>query len=352
MNKIILSVFASLFLFACSNNDDQTVSDDQGGGGLKFEITASTKSSDGLKAGTPLYSQEATQHVTRVSIYAFKQNGADYTYAKTYDVSGWTDGLTSKVYTVADSDKLPAGNYKFLVVGRPTADDYTVTAPTAATKFEDLAAKIAATGNESEIFAGWAQAQVLDNGARVSVTITRKVAGVLGYFKNIPQTLNGNTVKYLRLTVNATNLQTSLSTGLGSVAGTVNYNLINLDLSTQTVTDGLYTGNTITGVTKVANSQLWGAYLIPATGVSLTLGLYSDTDAPIKTWTVKSGSATSFDILANNFYSLGRKLKVDTTDGVDPTDPDDDDDPIDLLSDETITITISPAWIINYLSIE
>lgn len=354
MNKIFTTILASLLLVACSS-DDKTTIEDQPVTGLQFVITAKNQSDEGLKASTPIYSQQATQHVTRVNIYAFKNDETDFLYAKTYNVSGWLDGTSSKIYTVDNSDKLPAGDYKFLVVGQAASDDYTITTPTSTTKFEDLAASIAATGNESEIFAGYAQATVTDEGARVSVDITRKVAGVLGYFKNIPQVVNGQTVQFLRLTVSNTNLNVNLSTGLGSVAGTSAYNLINLDLSTQTVVNGIFSGNTITGVVKVDNSQLWGAYLLPATGVSLTLGLYDSAGTPIKTWVVKSGTDTTFDILANNFYSLGTKGRPDTVTGEDPdpSNPGDDDNAIDLLTDQTITITISPAWsTINNLVIE
>lgn len=52
-------------------------------------------------------------------------------------------------------------------------------------------------------------------GTRVSIEMTRKVAGVLGYFKNVPQVLNGSTVKYLRLKVSNSNQQVNLTNGDG-----------------------------------------------------------------------------------------------------------------------------------------
>lgn len=58
--------------------------------------------------------------------------------------------------------------------------------------------------------------------------------------------------------------------------------------------------------------------------------------------TTESGSATYYDIRCNNFYSIGKKLATDDTDG--PTeDDDDDDDPIDLRSDN-IVLLINDAW--------
>ena len=51
-----------------------------------------------------------------------------------------------------------------------------------------MLASIVNSGDESEIFAGSADAEVMaQGGTRVSIEMTRKVAGVLGYFKNVPK---------------------------------------------------------------------------------------------------------------------------------------------------------------------
>ena len=79
-----------------------------------------------------------------------------------------------------------------------------------------MLASIVNSGDESEIFAGSADAEVMaQGGTRVSIEMTRKVAGVLGYFKNVPQVLNGSTVKYLRLKVSNSNQQVNLTNGVG-----------------------------------------------------------------------------------------------------------------------------------------
>ena len=77
----------------------------------------------------------------------------------------------------------------------------------------------------------------------------------------------------------------------------------------------------------------------------MTLGLYDATGTALRTWAVSSpGTGTNFNILANHFYTLGRKVVSGSIVG-NPDDPNDDDNPIDLLTDQTITITISPNWI-------
>lgn len=343
--RILFSIFASILLFACSS-DDQSSTENDAPKGLEFEIKAATQLQ--TKAGSPVYSQDATQSVTRVSVLAFRSDGTNFLYVKTYDISGWSAGTNFKRYPVADVDKLPAGNYKFLAIGRDATDLYQLmpaTLTVGTTKIEDVTASITNSGDEYEIFAGSTQADVLAQGTRVSITMTRKIAGILGYFKNVPQMLDGKTVKFLRLTASQGNKQVNLVSGLGSTAATT-YNIFNMDLSGQPVQNEMYTGNDLSGVgvVKLANSQLSGAYLIPAGGVTLTLGLYDASNVAIKTWSVKDANSTTFNILANNFYSLGVKQKANSTTGTDPNDPGDDDSAIDLLQDQTITITIDPAW--------
>jgi hypothetical protein len=114
------------------------------------------------------------------------------------------------------------------------------------------------------------------------------------------------------------------------------------------VSGGLYVGNDLSGqgVVKVSNSQLSGAFFMPVSGITLTLGLYDTNGDPIKTWSVKdssNGNADIFNITANHFYSLGTKKQAGNTTGG-TSDPGDADDPIDLLTDQDIVITISPDW--------
>lgn len=347
MKYLMMLTVASLLMFSCTKDEDVKPGVDPADGKVYFELSAVNKMSLGSDTKAPVYSQDASQHVTRVTVYAFMKQGADYLYVKSYDIPGWTDGTTFKRYVVPDTSKVVQGDYKFLAVGRDASDMFTVTTPSAMTKFEDMAASITASGNESEIFAGNTMVTVLPQGSRVSIEMTRKVAGVLGYFKNVPQSLNGSTVKYLRLTATNSNQQVNLSTGTGVNSAVASYRLMDMDLSTQPVANGVFTGNDLSGqgVVKVANSQLGGSFFMPVSGISMTLGLYDASNVAIKEWVVKdsAGGLSTFNILANHFYSLGMKALPGSTTG-DPENPNDDDDPIDLLTDQNIVITITPAW--------
>lgn len=352
MKKLMFLVAASLFVFAaCSNEDDPSSEVNPENSGITFELSAVNGLTDGIGTRMPVYSQEATQHVTRVSVYAFVQNGSTYLHQKTYDITGWTDGTTFKRFAVPDADKLPVGVYKFLAVGRDASDRFSVTTPTSGnTNYTDMLATIVNSGDESEIFAGSADAEVMaQGGTRVSIEMTRKVAGVLGYFKNVPQVLNGTTVKYLRLKVSNSNQQVNLTNGVGINTAATPYNIIDMDLSGQAVSNGVYVGNDLSGqgVVKVPNSQLGGSFYMPVSGVSMTLGLYDASGTAIKEWTVSdtnSSGATQFNLLANHFYALGVKGATGSVDGGTPGNPGDDDAPVDLLTDQNIVITISPAW--------
>lgn len=346
MKKLMFLVFASTLLFACSDNEDPVPNvDNNPEASVTFDISAVNNPTINMsRAG--VYSQEATQHVANVVVYAFSKSGSDYVFAKKYNITGWSDGTTFKRYVVAEADKVPAGEYTFLAVGRDASDNFTIPDPAAGDSYTTMQATIANSGDEKELFAGSTVTEVMDKGSRVSLEMTRKVAGVMGYFKNVPQIMDGQTVKYLRLTVSNANQKVNLSNGVGINTTPTSFNIINMDLSTQGVSGGVYTGNDLSGngVVKVTNSQLDGSFFMPVSSITMTLGLYDASDNAIKTWTVNdTGGATTFNILANHFYSLGMKAQAGNINGG-TDDPGDDDDPVDLLTDQNIVVSISPAW--------
>lgn len=365
MKKVIYLLFVSMILFACSQDEQTSGLENQDG--LVFKI--STQSQLDLRAGDPVYSQDATHKVSNVVVYAFLSDGTDYKYVRSYPIDTWTSASNTTSYTVSEGDELDPGDYKFLAVGRDASDNYGILpSPLTAgiTKFEEMLAAIAVSGDEYELFAGEGQATLTANGGTVSILMRRKVAGVLGYFTNVPQKLGAQTVGFIRLIASAGNLQVNLSSGVGS-SDAPTYDIIRIDLTGQQTTTGdpnigngnIYTGNANTlptEINQIPNSQLSGAYMIPVNNITLTLGLYeADGTTEIETWTVKNAGSEQFDILPNNFYSLGTKYKADTTNGSDGIPSDDDDKGInisDLLGHDGVTITIDPAWeTINYLNL-
>ncbi len=354
MKKIMLLSFCAIALMACKKNND-TNPFPYNEEGITFDITTrGMNNPNNIRSKVPVYSQETNVHVTNVKVYAFKSDGTDYLYVKTFNITGWTDGLTFKRFVVPDTSKLPQGDYKFLAVGRNTTDNYTLTGLTPTTNFDDMAVTVSASGNEGDIYSGYSHASISGPGTRVSIDMKRKVAGVMGFFKNVPQMLNGQTVKYLRLSVTTTNQSVNLVSGSGIPTAVAPFNIIDIDLSQQAVVNGIYVGNNLIsqGVVKDSATQLGGMYLMPVSTVTMILGLYDASGVAIKTWSVINGPSNTFSLEANNLYTLGRKIQAGNTNGG-TTDSNDDDEPIDLLTDQALAITITPAWdVINNLAIQ
>lgn len=353
MKKISLLLVASLALFsACSTSE---ISADQSPTPMPekvvFEISAVEKLSlNGTRAN--LYSQQAQHSVENVNVYVFKLTGVDYLYSHTYTIP-WTTGSSFERYEVPTADFTTGGTYKFLGVGRDQVDNFGLTPLTVGTtNYNNMLATVTAAGQETEIFSGSADMIVATGipGMRVSLQLTRKVAGILGYFLNVPAEMAGVAVRYLRLTVNKTNLSVNLTTGLGSANGAAPYKIYEVDFNGQIPNgQGAYPGNSAAlsavGVSTLPNTQLNGAFSIPVTAATLTLGLYDTDNVALKEWQIMDGVSSTFDLTANNFYALGVKTMTATTDGTGPgvvvPIP---DAPLNLMVDQVINVTITPAW--------
>lgn len=343
MKNHLITIALGLLAIACSKDDQPIPRTDNR---VSINLSMVETLQPDIDTRRPVYSQEALQNINKMDLYIFQQSGADYLYSTTHSIP-WTQGNATGNYTLPAS--LPAGNYKFLVVGRETTDSYTLSPLISTTTFDNFSANIdhASGKQEGEIFSGSQSITIVSQGARVDITCTRQVAGILGYFQNVPKSVNATPVRYLRLMMSASNSSVNLTTSAGGTPSGI-YKIYEADLTTQGTNDSVFLGNTIGGVIKLPLSQLNGAFLIPANNTNITLGLYDNGGNLLKSWPVKSGGLTTFNILANNFYSLGRKLVAGATNGGDPSNPNNNDYAIDLLHDLEIAITINPNWNVIY----
>lgn len=349
MKNILFLALASIVMFACSNNDGTPLPKEEQNGEIVFEVQAISQPS----TRRPFYSQDTVQTVTRVNVYAFKNDGTgNYIYQQTIPIPNWTVGTATKTYAVPTINKLPLGDYKFIATGQESSDMYVLSTLTAGTtNYTAASVSVAAAGNEfpNEFYSGTASYNIAGaGGARIYIPIKRNIAGVLGYFQNVPAVYNGTPVRYLRLSITNANTAINLSTGAASAPTGAPLNVINIDLNGQTILNGVYTGVDLSaqGVVKLPNTQLSGSFVIPVTGVNMTLGLYDAGGNALKTWIVKDeANNESFDITANQLFALGQKVQTGNTNGgTSPTPTTDDDSAIDLLADQEITINISTAW--------
>ena len=366
---------------ACSNDDELTVTAPAEQAhpvtlNLDFNLSAG-----GLKrAGRPLYSSQALQQVNSMTVYVFKENAGSYVY-------------DNKVYTIADFDNATAigdeahsmeietaltdGSYKFLAVGLEDDETYEALSFTTTTTLEQAAIQLTSDKKASEFFAGFTNVYTVDANTQslcVNITLTRAVAGVLGYFKNVPYkvlaadgTMKRVAKVSIQLNQNATDAAlvdpaTEKTFGDGSsytelmsitFDGTVQYDEAKNIYTCAAVTTGS-AGNPA----KLENSFLVGGYSLPCAaitgGKTMKVVLYSEDDEALKTYPVQmDDSSTDFGLDRNGFYGIGHKEADNNTDGDlddgdddDPDDPNtgDPDDPVDLSKDQIITITVNANW--------
>ena len=356
---------------------------------FNFEVSGASTT----RAGRPLWSQEALQQVNDMHLYLFKNEGADeeaenYKFVK--EITDGSDGAAAngnfgfnnttaagtEEHTYVMEDKLTAGNYKVLAVGfeeetnaSKSGTTYTPLAFTANTTTLAAAQLDLASGKKAEeVFSGVSEkidVQTDKQKFNVGVTLTRTVAGVLGYFKNIPYTIGGTIVKHVFVKAAAEGKAALLANG--GIAGTNGgeYNIIDINLDGKQ--HGVVEGKEIyknaanaygAGVTVVENSFLQGAYALPIAAQTTTLKVVltgEDTNVALATYPVKINKAEglgsgftadsqSFPLNANYFYSIGQKLKNNSDGSETDDDPSDDDDPIDLSIEQEIVITVSASW--------
>ena len=223
-----------------------------------------------------------------------------------------------------------------------------------------------------EIFAGEKVFSTNDKGkistTPVQVEMRREVAGVLGYFKNIPEKVGETTVKSVRVYASSSNTaynipSLSLQNQCGT-AGTERVTVLNLAIPTEgvTVVEGIYNwaGKNEANLKTEANSLLGGCFLVPFAKVegkaTFTIALCDENGNDLKTWTgvldqTQTGEDDTkiFNVNRNYFYSFGKKLKANTT----KPDPENPDEPIDLSVNNEITIILNNAWgVIHNMGIE
>lgn len=359
-------------------------------------ITLTVNSSgDGLstRAGRPVNSSEAANNVTAVRLYIYNPSGTDVTNAAlaagTQNPVLWTAGPSDsatpgnnqnhKASQTVKLNKLATnGVYTVVAYGYNTALDYTITAGTSAD--DSFIATLPAATNESELFAGKATFNVVNGniqaGTTSEVELRRHVAGLLGYFKNVPilypNPVSGLPTPVAFVRVYASSHATSFTfPSVLNVNGTGNNTktrVLDLGLSTL-ITDYLAqvtaAGTNLTKVfsipaistgttATVPNSILKGRFLVPfaqVTGATtFTVQLEDASGTVLKTWDVVNNALTGdkkiYDVRRNYFYSIGQKVKASSIDGgtTDPGSTDDNDNPIDLSQETVITVTVNDAW--------
>jgi len=342
--QLVMVVTASIAILSCSKKED--ISDIKKSNGVTFEIAALENFTNGIRnrATNDLHSQEAVNNVGNVTVHAFKFNGDQYIFQKKIDITEWTMGDSFKRTILTGENLLEEGNYRFLAIGLHKEGDYSISI---GSNFDEMYAKAIEPANGRELFSGITDPIDVTPGTRIPIQITRKVAGVLGYFKNVPDVINDTKVHFLRLNISNSEVVVNLATGSVIDNRQEGYNIIDIDLTKQKIDNGIFIGNDLSAynVTKLPKSQLSGSFVMPVNKIEMILSLCDENGKPIKQWKVFSDSNdNAFDIKANHFYTLGKKYQKGSTNK---------DEAIDLSDVQSLNLTISSEWdVIHDLTIQ
>lgn len=244
-------LFAGTLAFtACQNetviyldengNPIENVELKEGEGLLKINLSNTSENS---RAVRPVGSSAAANNVNVVKIYAFKYDGvSDYKFDDKVDVSTeeTADGIivisdfiakdehsnpteswenhTDQTKTIKLTGLAENSKYKFVAVGYNVADpksntenpygEPNLTAESTTLKYFTTTALASEKTDYDieELFAGVSAECVTTDKVTFStpatVTLTRQVAGMLGYFDNVPTKIDGSVVKYVRVYAN------------------------------------------------------------------------------------------------------------------------------------------------------
>ena len=398
-NYLFLSAVGMMMLAACSN-DDTVPLKGSGSGEAGPEIVLSINSGGGgmgVRGSRPVNSSEAANNVTAVQLYIYNEAGTDVTSTAlstgTQNPVVWTAGPSDSAVpgdnpnpshkasqTVKLNKLSPDGIYTVVAYGYNNVADYTISGGGNGNDAFTATPVVTPLTTEAELFAGKATFTVsngnIQTGTSVEVELHRHVAGLLGYFKNIPILYpNPNAagvptlVAFVRVYAPSSSSALTFPSTLtmngtsGTVAKTkvLEVNLVTYitDYTSQTLAvAGDLTKNFIipagTSPVTVENSVLTGRFLVPFAKVAgsptFIVQLEDVTGAVLKSWDVVNNAlgvgTKEYDIQRNYFYSLGQKYKASSTDGgtPGPGTTGDDDNPINLSQETVITVTVNDAW--------
>lgn len=361
--KIRYNILAilSVLLTACS---DEIVTPDTGESEGTITVYFKTGSEITTRA-TNLISSDNRQHAKYVHLYVFDNTGQ---CVQSKNVN-WTQSVGStatQYYTISGLTK--EETYTLLAVGldeTPTTTGTTTYGlPDAIPTGTSLTGLMATLANDktkdniakSELFSGWEEVTA---GATTGVTINlyRRVAGVLAYIKDIPTDVATIQVKLYKNQYKDVPLKKADKSNNNDINDHGNIALENSQiLMSISVNDETKNNTTLTDghgytVTKQPGTVLQGAYVLPieapaADNYTLTLETLNAGGTVIKTYNVKMLSSTenggtttetvttNYPLLANQFYSIGKRNVKDNI-----------DEPISLGDEGSdIVITVNPGW--------
>lgn len=386
-NFLMAAAAASMLAFTACSNEEEVARGMEENGVQNFVLQVAS-AGDGLttRAGRPLYAANAAQDIDDVDVIIYNTDNNEVVFRKS--LNNWkgishkyTNGL-QHTFSLKGDDKLKAGSYKVLAVGRSAGSQYNyVPAFENLNKGAAYDAPIKATfaGDAEEVFAGELALSLDKDGKEfdASVVLHRQVAGGFGYFKNIPAAVNGKDAATLQLVTRTKNTTVAFENfnsdfkeagagakyvvnGLDAAAPDAKFNgsvavdgvvLYKITLSDwfeglDTNGDGIlnhldnwrHPESVATALIK--GSVFAGKFMIPfaqTEKASMELQLLAADGTILKSWGVKipnsdintnnalgvtDTSVSIFNVVRNHMYNLGVKMEHNPGGGTDPENPD------------------------------
>lgn len=360
-----------LVIAGCSQEIPYSQEEETGEGQVELLFNAST----GLITRTTLPGPDDLQHVQNVQLYIFDGTATSSICVASEDVNwvhtaGAENGLPTREqrYKVKYNGFQPTTTYTFLAVGLDNQSGGTYGLPAAITvggttlgdaKATLAAGKVRGDIAASELFAGASELTTTKLGSGTArVDLYRRVAGVMGYFTNIPTKINGTAVASLRIELyRIQNKSVPLLKQeqndfiMGAMSeDEVDKILVEIQGADFVATDAVISKGSyvLPVIAPFATSDAATAASYDESYVkdyTLCVILTDDSGYVLRTQRVRASDTSSsettggtgiivttdayrFPILANNFYSIGSK-----------------DAPIDLGGDgDDIYIEINPNW--------
>ena len=433
-NYFMMAAFATALAFTACSNEDEIPGANNGNGSLGLDEDvieiAISNTGVGTRAARPVGSSAADNNVNKVQLVFFEgtsvASGITFSAAdgesgysvsnglisyETADVEEGVPGTTDretkvarikvsglnadKTYTIVaygyNGENFPYGT----IAGPETGKTYYSTGTTHGKSGFGLEEVFAGTVNATTTAnAGTAEQPIVKFNSSVRVELTRQVAGMLAYFKNVPATIDDKSVAKITVEANdkssgfyfpavtwgkedsksedfngiddqSNTTETLLTftiadgTEVDSDNNTYKFNTSGTDGKKYQLADGM---SPISDLVCEDNTLYGGRFILPyaahaTTGdATLLVKMWAkDNDTtPLKVMKVRTNqtmqrpaTALQYDIRCNNFYSIGTKLATeDTTGGEGPGEPDPEnpDEPADLSASDSLTVVINDAW--------
>lgn len=410
-NVFKMSAFALMLAWAgCSNEEIATTA--QGGddtlspGEAIIEISLTNANS---RAARPVGSSATANNVDHYKLVILKDGVEDKSVTVTH-VDGTAvdsndptaeNGTTWKntISTESTGDTNRENGLKKIKLSGLTKGEYTIISYAYNGESDPYASTLSGstfttvnklTGfNVEELFAGSVKVSATEEGkftTQPKVTMERQVAGMLAYFMNVPAYVNNEKVEKVVVRANreASSFTFPSTTDLNGKWDSGNSgktDLLTFTMSTATnyadaKVGQIYTFNAAGEEGKkyqladgmspnaslkcVDNSLFGGRFVLPyeshEASQTLSIHILGADDKELKALNVtiekapSEGNKYQYDIRRNNFYSIGKKLFTDNTEGKDTTTPEavpgeeDKDAPIDLSKSDELIVTLNDAW--------